>query len=201
MTEFCQRCQTEAAKVHVTEIDKDGGKVLLHLCEGCAKGHGLPASTPPTVLAVFKELVDKASTVSRTRDRQCPECGITFAEFKAKGRFGCAHDYDAFLARVVPLLERVHGASEHLGPGDAVAAAAVPDPSATASGAAPAAPAPVLPPPARKSAADQAAQELKRLRRELVRVVKSEAYEEAARLRDRIQALEKDLAKGFEVDG
>jgi protein arginine kinase activator len=211
MTEFCQRCQTEAAKVHVTEIDREGGKVLLHLCEGCAKGHGLPAPTPPTVLAVFKELVDKANTVSRPRDRQCPECGITFAEFKAKGRFGCAHDYDVFLARVVPLLERVHGASEHVGQdvgapeqaGAARAGAAEPT-----GGASPApaslsdeSPARTPPPPPKKSAADLAAQELKRLRRDLVRVVKSEAYEEAARLRDRIQELEKELAKGFEVDG
>lgn len=176
MTEFCQRCQKEAAKVHVTEIDRDGGKVLLHLCEGCAKGHGLPAATPPTVLAVFKELVDKANTVSRTRDRQCPECGTTFAEFKAKGRFGCAHDYDVFLARVVPLLERVHGASEHIAEGGAAASP-------------------------RRAVADQTAQELKRLRRDLQRVVKSEAYEEAARLRDRIQALEQELAKGLELDG
>ena len=175
MTEYCQRCQKEAAKVHVTEIDKDGAKALLHLCEECAKGHGLPAPTPPTVLAVFKELVDKANTVSRTRDRQCPECGTTFAEFKAKGRFGCAHDYEVFLARVVPLLDRIHGASEHVADSDAIAS--------------------------KKTTADSAAHELKRLRRDLQRVVKSEAYEEAARLRDRIQALEKELAEGHQLDG
>lgn len=175
MTEYCQRCQKEAARVHVTEFDKDGGKVLLHLCEECAKGHGVPATTAPTVLAVFKELVDKANTVSRTRDRQCPECGTTFAEFKAKGRFGCSHDYEVFHARVVPLLERIHGASEHVGDAEAGKA--------------------------KKSAADGAAAELKRLRRDLQRVVKSEAYEEAARLRDRIQSLEKQLAEGHQLDG
>ncbi|MSR46768.1 MAG: hypothetical protein EXS13_06860 [Planctomycetes bacterium] len=185
MTEFCQRCQKEAAKVHVTEIDKDGSKALLHLCESCAKGHGLPIPTPPTVLAVFKELVDKANTVSRTRDRQCPECGTTFAEFKAKGRFGCAHDYDVFLARVVPLLDRVHGATEHVAEsGAAVAKKAVADKAA-----------------ADRTAADASAQELRRLRKDLQRVVKSEAYEEAARLRDRIQVLERELAEGHQLDG
>ncbi|MBL8840701.1 MAG: UvrB/UvrC motif-containing protein [Planctomycetes bacterium] len=175
MTEYCQRCQKEAAKVHVTEIDAEGKKALLHLCEECAKGHGLPAQPAPTVLAVFKELVDKANTVARTRDRQCPECGTTFAEFKAKGRFGCAHDYEVFQARVVPLLERIHGASEHVGEADGARA--------------------------QKSASDSAAQELRRLRRDLQRVVKSEEYEEAARLRDRITTLEKQLAEGNQLDG
>lgn len=175
MNEYCQRCQKETAKVHVTEIDPDGAKVLLHLCEECAKGHGLPTQPAPSVLAVFKELVDKANTVARTRDRHCPECGITFAEFKAKGRFGCAHDYDVFQARVVPLLERVHGASEHVADADGAAQ--------------------------KRDTSEKAAQELRRLRRDLQRVVKDEAYEEAARLRDRIQLLEKQLAEGNQLDG
>ena len=128
MTEYCQRCQKDAAKVHVTDFDKDGGKVSLHLCEECAKGHGLPISPPPTVLAVVKELVDKANTVSRTRDRQCPECGTTFGEFKTKGRFGCAHDYEVFQARVVPLLDRIHGATEHVADSDAISAKKSPVP-------------------------------------------------------------------------
>ncbi len=175
MSDYCQRCKKEAASVHVTEIGQDGAKELLHLCEECAKGQGVPAAAAPTVLALFKELMEKTNTVTRTRDRQCPECGTTFGEFKANGRFGCAHDYEVFQSRVVPLLERIHGFSEHVGESDAATIA--------------------------KSGADAAATELRRLRRDLQRVIKGEEYEEAARLRDRIQSLEQQLTEGHQLDG
>jgi protein arginine kinase activator len=188
MSVFCQKCQKEAASVHVTEIAKEGSKVELHLCEECAKDHGMPVLQSPSVFALFKELMDKTNTVTKTRDRQCPQCGMTFGEFKAKGRFGCAHDYEVFLSRVIPLLERVHGASEHTGEADASAPAA------------PAAAGESAPVPAR-AAAPETSGELKRLRRDLQRVIKNEEYEEAARIRDRIQQIEKQLHEGGAADG
>jgi protein arginine kinase activator len=175
MNVYCQKCQKEAASVHVTDIDDGGTKSELHLCEECAKTQNVPQAPVSSVLSLFKELMEKTNTVSRTRDRVCPQCGLSFGEFKSKGRFGCAHDYEVFLSRVVPLLERIHGASEHLGESDAAHAT--------------------------KSAGDAAATELKRLRRDLQRVVKSEEYEEAARIRDRIQHLEKEIETGGGVDG
>ena len=185
MSVFCQKCQKEAASVHVTEIAKEGSKVELHLCEECAKDHGMPVLQSPSVFALFKELMDKTNTVTRSRDRQCPQCGMTFGEFKAKGRFGCAHDYEVFLSRVIPLLERVHGASEHVGEADATPAPAA---------------APAAPPPARSSSQETSG-ELKRLRRDLQRVIKNEEYEEAARIRDRIQQIERQLQEGGGADG
>lgn len=190
MSVFCQKCQKEAAIVHVTEIGKEGSKVELHLCEECAKDQGVPALQAPSVFALFKELMEKTNTVSRTRDRQCPQCGMSFGEFKAKGRFGCAHDYEVFLSRVIPLLERIHGASEHVGEADAAAAQ-----KAGVTAGAPAAAAAAAP------VAQQTAGELKRLKRDLQRVIKNEEYEEAARIRDRIQNLLKELQGGEAVDG
>jgi protein arginine kinase activator len=194
MSVFCQKCQKETANVHVTEISKEGGKAELHLCEECAKDQGVPALQSPSVFALFKELMEKTNTVSRTRDRQCPQCGMSFGEFKAKGRFGCAHDYEVFLSRVIPLLERIHGASEHVGEADAASVAKAAAPSG----------APVATPTAAAAAAtapQQTASELKRLRRDLQRVIKNEEYEEAARIRDRIQTLERELEGGGAVDG
>ncbi len=187
MSVYCQKCQKEAASVHVTEIAKEGGKVEHHLCEECAKDHGMPVLQSPSVFALFKELMDKTNTVTRSRDRQCPQCGMTFGEFKAKGRFGCAHDYEVFLSRVIPLLERVHGASEHVGEADAAA----PAPAAETAEA----------PPAARATAHETSGELKRLRRDLQRVIKNEEYEEAARIRDRIQQIEKQLQDGSAADG
>ena len=175
MSVYCQRCQKETASVHVTEINAQGAKAETHLCEGCAKVNGVPAVPAPSVFALFKELMEKTNTVSRTRDRQCPQCGMTFGEFKTKGRFGCAHDYEVFQSRVIPLLDRIHGSSEHVGESDAAAAV--------------------------QQVSDTTATELKRLRKDLLRVIKNEEYEEAARIRDRIQTLEKQLQEGSELDG
>lgn len=178
MSVYCQRCQKEAASVHVTEINAQGAKAETHLCEECAKVKGVPPVPAPSVFALFKELMEKTSTVSRTRDRQCPQCGMTFGEFKTKGRFGCSHDFEVFLSRVIPLLERIHGGSEHVGESDAAAAATT------------------VP-----KASDTTATELKRLRKDLLRVIKNEEYEEAARIRDRIQVLETELQSDGGLDG
>lgn len=176
MSVYCQRCKNETATVHDTVIDPEGVARQLHLCEACAQQDSLPQVKAPTVLAIFKELLENpAATTARARDRQCPQCGMTFGEFKTKGRFGCAHDYEVFLSRVIPLLERVHGASEHIGESDAQKS--------------------------RDDAHDMAARELKRLRRDLTRVIKDEKYEEAAALRDRIQKLEQQLDPDGPRDG
>jgi protein arginine kinase activator len=91
---------------------------------------------------------------------------------------------------VIPLLERIHGASEHVGEADAAAAAATKPAASPAAAAA-----------ATATAPQQTASELKRLRRDLQRVIKNEEYEEAARIRDRIQSLERELQGGGAVDG
>ena len=49
------------------------------------------------------------------RDPRARRAGITFLEFRNHGRFGCPHDYDAFKADLLPLLESVHGDVRHAG--------------------------------------------------------------------------------------
>jgi len=91
----------------------------------------------------------------------CPVCGVTFREFRTKGRLGCPHDYETFHAELVPLLETIHGETEHIG--------RMPR---------------TVPTHRRRHA------ELVRLRQELKNAVAAENYEEAARLRDKIHELE-----------
>lgn len=166
MSVYCQKCQTATAVVHVTELKGDK-KYELHLCEECAEAsEQVPKASQSSMLEFLQQFMESAT---RLRDRQCPECGMTFTEFKAKGRFGCAHDYDVFLSRLLPLLERMHESSEHT-----ESVAGLPAVSA---------PEPVTAPPAEG--------ELARLRRELKRAVDQEQYEKAAALRDKIRELER----------
>jgi protein arginine kinase activator len=157
---LCQVCENKPATIHITEIH-GGKKNELHLCEECAQEKGVThgGNVAPALLASL--LGERA----RTADLKCPECGITFEEFRMKGRFGCPRDYEVFAKELAPLLEKIHGAQKHTG--------RVPRGAATAT-------------PSRGDT-------LRRLRRDLAKAVKEENYEEAARLRDEIQAAEEAL--------
>ena len=45
----------------------------------------------------------------------CGHCGIKFMEFRAGGRLGCPQDYRVFSAGLLPLVQRYHGATRHVG--------------------------------------------------------------------------------------
>lgn len=91
----------------------------------------------------------------------CSICGIKFVEFRNSGRLGCANDYAEFREELLPLLENVHGDTKHIGKT-----------------------------PRRLPSTRKLSNELLQLRKLLNQAVTKEAYEEAARIRDRIRQLE-----------
>jgi protein arginine kinase activator len=107
------------------------------------------------------EKLSEAEEPDEIGAKQCEACGIKFVEFRNHGRLGCPHDYDAFKDDLLPLLESVHGDTRHTGKS-----------------------------PRRLPRARGAQVELAQLRRKLQQAVHDEAYEEAARIRDRIKELE-----------
>jgi len=114
----CERCQDEAT-VHLTE-KTDGGRRELHLCAECARkaGLALPAAAPQLALdAVVQNLIltHVGELVGELANLTCPHCRLKYMQFRACGRLGCPHDYDVFARGLVPLLNRVHGATRHVG--------------------------------------------------------------------------------------
>jgi len=177
---MCEVCKESAATVHLTEMSNQHVVLERHLCDVCAAKQGLigkiQVSLVSELLGSLKEKGKGAS--AKDADLKCPDCGITYAEFRAKARFGCARDYDVFRKHVVGLLEKIHGATEHVGKRPKGAIKAPPP-------AAPAPPPPAPPPPAK--AHKTPAPSLAELEKELEKLVKAEEYEKAARLRDRIR--------------
>lgn len=164
---ICQSCQHNPSTIHYTEI-RDGAKSELHLCESCAQAQGVTAGpVPPGLPAMLAALARPSSTPGAPAPR-CPTCGITFAEFREKGRLGCPQDYEFFREQVDPLLEKIHGRHRHVG----------------------------RLPRGTDAEASRRTDELLRLRRELQQAVQAEQYETAARLRDRIRQLESLPAAG-----
>ena len=113
---LCQKCKKKQATVHMTEIVGQDKKEV-HLCENCAQNQGLTLKGQVS-LADFLAGLIKAPVnqeMSRLAKLECPACGINYIEFQSKGRFGCPKDYDVFERLVEPLIEKIHGATEHVG--------------------------------------------------------------------------------------
>ncbi len=158
----CQSCSSPAT-VHITNIDKDGQKKQVHLCQACAEKQELVQQEELNLPAILQAIIGK--NVGELSDElarlACPECGIRFMEFRQEGRLGCPHDYVVFRRGLEPLLQRIHRAGHHTGK--------VPrrDPDLAAAQA-----------------------EVMALRRRLQEVVQAEEYEEAARIRDLLRQKE-----------
>jgi protein arginine kinase activator len=165
---YCSACQTAIASIVI--LDLDGGAVTgsQHLCQACAEKLGIAQPKPPSKFAA-EALEDLLSGLGapkpseRQRAAACPGCGMTPQDFRSKGRLGCPRCYEAFRGDLVPLLLRIHESQRHRGrlPGR-VAEAPPPDDGRS----------------------------LTRLRKQLDDAVRSEHYEEAARLRDDLRRLE-----------
>jgi protein arginine kinase activator len=153
----CQRCPKQAT-LHITEVLGEDRYEEVHLCEDCAKKYLV---TPPPKGAKPAAVEEVEEVEPAVAGPTCDACGISYLEFRNQGRFGCAHDYDAFKAELLPLLESIHGDVRHVGKA-----------------------------PRRLPRTQGAVVELATLRRRLQQLVTEENYEEAARVRDRIKELE-----------
>lgn len=157
----CQNCSSPAT-VHLTDII-GGQKKELHLCEACAEQQHLVQQQEINLPAILQTLIGQhvGQLTDELARLTCPACGIKYMEFRAEGRLGCPNDYAVFRVGLEPLLQRIHRATRHAGK---------------------------APRHRRCSAARQA--ELLELRHQLRAAVESEAYEDAARVRDLIRQKE-----------
>lgn len=159
----CQVCKKNIATVHLTEIIKNK-KREIHLCEECAAKKGIAfKATSFSISDLLSGLVNTqaAQEIAKMSQVKCPICGLSYLEFRQHGRLGCATDYTVFKEGLMPLLEKIHGDTEHLGK--------IPNSSGDTR---------------------EVSKELLELRQELRRVIEKEDYEQAATLRDRIEQLE-----------
>ena len=157
----CESCPNPAT-VHLTDI-VNGHKKELHLCQACAEQKQCLKEQELNLPGILETLIGQhiGQATDELARLACPVCGIKYMEFRAEGRLGCPHDYEAFRVGLEPLLKRIHRAGRHVGK----APRCRPD-----------------------SVALQA--ELLDLRRRLRLAIDAEAYEQAAGLRDVIRQKE-----------
>ena len=161
----CERCQKNHATLHLTAMEPDHKPREIHLCEDCARQTGVTLKFNFTVNEILGSLgFEPKSSPAKAGQLRCPECGITYSEFKSKARLGCANDYEIFQNELLRLFKKVHDASSHVGKTPCTVEASI-----------------------------RRENELMRLKRDLESVVKSEDFEKAAQIRDRIRSLELEL--------
>jgi len=156
----CQRCGQSQATVHLTDISETGEKRELHLCEECAQQQDGPLELMGMLSTAFTPA--SAGGTTDPAGLRCEDCGLGYMEFRSRGRLGCPRCYEVFRASLEPLLEKIHGGTQHVGK--------APDES---------------------SAVDRSRErKLVELRRALQAAVREERYEDAARLRDELTRFE-----------
>jgi len=164
---LCEECGKAEANVHVTKM-VNGEVSTQHLCTSCAREKGeVPFMADPGVLIQNVMAALMGHPAQPTQDAAwevaCPACGLSFSQFQSTGRLGCPECYETFAPALSPLIERIQAADHHTGRV-----------------------------PSRLEPNMRRRQELAQLQDELRGLVAQEAYEEAARVRDRIRALESE---------
>ena len=181
---LCDNCKKNEATILIREI-RNGKAVSLNLCAECARKKEAAGELNSLGFNLAEMLFDFGKLAGRkgnveTRDAVpvpenlagaiCPHCGTTIEDAVKSGKFGCPECYSAFSEWIDAAAAQRQSGHVHIGNRPAgVDAESV---------------------PARRL-------ELEKLREQLRGEIRREDYESAARSRDRIAALEKEL---FDVE-
>ena len=166
----CNLCGTNEATIHLTEI-VNSQMIEIHLCETCAQEKGTSFKTHFNLDDLLSGITLETGKPAKTGEKKatvcCPECGLTYEDFGKTGRLGCATCYEAFSKLLTPLIKRVQRATHHIGKKPSKVAGPV-----------------------------RATHDLRILQDRLRKSIQSEAFEEAAQIRDEIKQIEDKIKKG-----
>ncbi len=160
----CDICGKKKATVHLTEI-VDEQMSEMHLCEDCAREKSVQMEQQFGLADLLAGLADFGKQVKDMEavKIKCSHCGLTYEDFRKFGRLGCSECYGSFREQLSVLLKKIHGSNRHLGKSPVKMASPI------------------------KDKTDQ----LQELRNQLQEAIRTESFEKAAALRDKIHELEK----------
>ena len=161
---LCQSCEKRQASTHIKTI-LNGELREFDLCPECAAklGYG-------SFFNNFGYDIDKLfgsfmdSNEGRKKTKRCNFCGSSFDEIAKTGKVGCAHCYEEFYDELLPSIRRIHGRTNHTGKLARSAGTEV-----------------------------KVRNEITKCKYELEQAIKTQEFEKAAELRDKIKELEKNI--------
>ena len=166
---LCEKCKSKLATVYITKV-VNGKKTEQRICIDCAKSeHAFPAELGGIVSvdSLLKGFFgDSQLSVPDSPDAHmmCPVCGMTMSKLSENGRFGCGECYKLFGDNALRLIRHIHGRKRHIGKF-----------------------------PKRGGGVLGLKRRLTDYRAKLEAHVSQEEYEEAAKLRDEIREIERNM--------
>ncbi len=159
---ICQSCEKRQATTHIKTIVNGELKEFM-LCPECAGrlGYG-------SLFTSFGPDLDRLfggfmdSYTPQISGKRCPFCGSSFEDIAQSGKVGCSRCYEIFEEELMPSLQRIHGRTTHSGKLAKSAGKAV-----------------------------KLQSEIENYRKELENAIKTQEFEKAAQLRDKIRELQK----------
>ncbi|MCP4549054.1 MAG: hypothetical protein GY835_21570 [bacterium] len=169
MNQICQLCKHRGAQLSFSELTP-AGKSTLMLCTSCALKLGVPVSGREQGVIdtekIWEALVSELALQKSGEPLSCTSCGWTFASIEKSLSLGCPHCYRTFQGDMTRLLQNYHGNSKHIGK---IPFALV-----------------------RKL---DLRRRILAIKSSIARSVKAERFEEAARQRDEVKDLERELVR------
>ena len=165
---LCEKCKKNQAIVHYTEII-NGKKREVNLCNECAsqeKEMNFNFDLPFSIKDIFSSLsyANKSDDFINAKQVTCPKCNSSYKRFRDIGRLGCNECYLTFKDQLIPMIQKIHGSTEHIGKV-----------------------------PKKAGAKLRIKNKIKNLRTELNKAIQTEEFEKAAQIRDKIKSLELDI--------
>lgn len=168
---MCEECGIRPAKFHLMTIANDV-RTERNLCAVCMAKYQkqLPGIDFSNLAGILNSILEggraREEADETPGELRCEECGMTYAEFQKCGMLGCANCYKTFRQPLDALLQRIHGNTQHAGR---------------------------IPGGVRSGVSIR--MNIDRLKQRLKRAIEMEEYEQAAKLRDAIRALNAQLAE------
>ncbi len=174
----CEMCKKNEATVFFQQIINDK-QTEFHLCEECAHEKGVLMMSQISIANLLGGLVEPGKISSQEVELRCKNCGLSYPSFCERGKFGCSECYQAFSQKLSTIFRKIHGSTQHTGKQPVKLSAGSPKPEQKE-------PKAVLP---------SRGEEITKLRQELQAAIKTEEFERAAELRDKIKAMEQGDGK------
>lgn len=179
---LCDNCGKREANVRYSE-NINGRRKELNLCEECSKKLGIGEidfSMPINFSSFLGGFMDELESPSfmpmfntLQQKNKCNHCGSTFEDILNTGMLGCEECYDSFGDELDSIIKKVQGSNRHVGRIGKVIDKKIEEKH-------------------KENTSEKVVDKEIILKRDLEQAIKEERYEDAAKIRDELKALEND---------
>lgn len=168
---LCENCKKNVANTYFKQT-VNGKTSEVFLCSECASKSGVNQTVTSNMAFGFGDLLNEffspyyqtkplSEGTKKIERLTCPYCNMTEEEFFRTGKAGCGNCYSTFKNKLNGFLNKLHGSKKHLGKT-----------------------------PSSAGGNKEKAPDVESLKKELSEAIKSENFEKAVILRDKIKEIE-----------